>query len=245
MKIVLERIKDNIYNIRRWHKYIIYVSHPKFDDKLVSKIIFDVKDESAFESELRDISAVINKIHSIDPNMPVILMTAFPEIETAIEAIKGGAYDFILKPFVLKQILSSIEKAARLRNLIKIENNYKEMLEQKVKDKTNELSNALQKLKSYNEEIVHRLTAIAEYRDTDTGKHTKRIGLLSQKLAKAMNLPLSTVHYNLQLLLKAGLVSADNYHYSEKGKEVLHYKLSNKYVIIAPKKTDKLKGFVI
>jgi putative two-component system response regulator len=131
---------------------------------------------------------LLNQIHLIDPNIPVILMTAFPEIETTIEAIKGGVYDFILKPFVLKQIINSIEKAARLRNLIKIENNYKQMLEKKVKNKTHELSKALKKLKNYNEEIIHRLTAIAEYRDADTGRHTKRIGLLSQELAKTLKL---------------------------------------------------------
>jgi len=55
------------------------------------------------------------------------------------------------------------------------------------------------------------------------------------EIAKKMKLPLSTVHYNLQALLKARLVQADEFHYSEKGKEVNHYSLANKYVIIAPK----------
>jgi len=55
------------------------------------------------------------------------------------------------------------------------------------------------------------------------------------KLAKELNLPLSTVHYNMQALMKARLVQAEEFHYSEKGKEVLHYSLASKYVIIAPK----------
>ena len=58
-------------------------------------------------------------------------------------------------------------------------------------------------------------------------------------LAKALQLPLSTVHYNLQHLVSAGLVKADEFHYSEKGKEVNHYSLANKFVIIAPKKADE------
>jgi len=68
------------------------------------------------------------------------------------------------------------------------------------------------------------LDYLAEKKDateSDIGKHLK--------------LPLSTVHYNMQALLKARLVQADEFHYSEKGKEVNHYSLSNKYVIIAPK----------
>ncbi len=54
---------------------------------------------------------------------------------------------------------------------------------------------------------------------------------LSEKLA----IPLSTITYNIQQLVDTGLVSADEFHYSQKGKEVLHYKLANKYIIITPK----------
>lgn len=54
--------------------------------------------------------------------------------------------------------------------------------------------------------------------------------LISQEL----KLPLSTVHYNLQQLLAGNLVEVDEFHYSKKGKEVNHYKLANKYIIIAP-----------
>lgn len=68
------------------------------------------------------------------------------------------------------------------------------------------------------------------------------------ELAAKLQLPLSTVHYNLKQLVDAGLVSADEFHYSKKGKEVIHYKLANKYIIIAPKSTfgikEKLKSIL-
>ena len=54
------------------------------------------------------------------------------------------------------------------------------------------------------------------------------------ELAKKLDIPISTVHYNLRQLVKAGLVDSKEYHYSEKGKEVNHYSLSKKYIIIAP-----------
>lgn len=67
-------------------------------------------------------------------------------------------------------------------------------------------------------------------------------------MAKVLGLPLSTVHYNMQALVKAGLVEADEFHYSPKGREVNHYKLANKYIIIAPKSTygikEKLKSIL-
>jgi DNA-binding transcriptional ArsR family regulator len=69
------------------------------------------------------------------------------------------------------------------------------------------------------------------------------------ELAKELSLPISTVHYNLKALLETKLVEATEFHYSEKGKEVLHYSLANKYVIIAPKAVtesfkDKLKNLL-
>ncbi|MBN1156201.1 winged helix-turn-helix transcriptional regulator [Candidatus Woesearchaeota archaeon] len=60
-------------------------------------------------------------------------------------------------------------------------------------------------------------------------------------IAASLNLPLSTVHYNLQHLNKAKLVQVDEYHYSKKGKEINHYKLSNKLIIIAPTGIDRVK----
>jgi len=61
------------------------------------------------------------------------------------------------------------------------------------------------------------------------------------ELAEKLELPISTVHYNLKHLLDAGLVTAEEFHYSAKGKEVNHYKLANKYIIIAPKSTFGIK----
>ncbi|HLD71947.1 MAG TPA: helix-turn-helix domain-containing protein [Candidatus Nanoarchaeia archaeon] len=60
-------------------------------------------------------------------------------------------------------------------------------------------------------------------------------------LAKELNLPISTVHYHLQKLLEAGLVIVEEFHYSQKGREINHYRLANKYIIIAPTKISGLK----
>ncbi|MCB9358988.1 helix-turn-helix transcriptional regulator [Candidatus Woesearchaeota archaeon] len=55
------------------------------------------------------------------------------------------------------------------------------------------------------------------------------------ELSMALKQPISTVHYNLQQLIRSGLVVAEEYHYSKRMKEVMHYKLANQYIIIAPK----------
>jgi len=50
-------------------------------------------------------------MHQIDPKLPVIIMTAFGTTETAIETIKLGAFDYVLKPFDIPDILALIDKA--------------------------------------------------------------------------------------------------------------------------------------
>ena len=68
------------------------------------------------------------------------------------------------------------------------------------------------------------------------------------ELASNLGIQISTVHYNLQQLMETGLIDAEEYHYSAKGKEVSHYRLANKYIIIAPKNTygikEKLKSIL-
>ena len=74
---------------------------------------------------------------------------------------------------------------------------------------------------------------LAQIISNDTSR--KILDFLAEKeateseIASKLDIPISTVHYNLQALVKGSLVEADEYHYSKKGKEVLHYKLANKY----------------
>ena len=47
------------------------------------------------------------RIHEIEPKLPVIIMTAYGTTETAIEATKLGAFDYILKPFDIPEMLGN------------------------------------------------------------------------------------------------------------------------------------------
>ena len=62
-----------------------------------------------------------------------------------------------------------------------------------------------------------------------------------QNMSQELGIPISTIHYHLQKLVEASLVVVDEFHYSQKGREVNHYKLANKYIIITPKKVSGIK----
>lgn len=57
------------------------------------------------------------EIHKIKPNLPIILMTAFGSSETAVDAMKHGAYDYILKPFNLDEVKIIVNRAIRMQQL--------------------------------------------------------------------------------------------------------------------------------
>lgn len=131
---------------------------------------------------------LLEMIHNVDRETPVILMTAYAELDVAVTAIKKGAFDFIIKPYKPEYLLHAVEKAVNYYRLIQMEKNYKHRLEEDVAKRTKELGDALTMVKSMSKEIAHRLTAVAEYRDTDTGAHINRIGLYSGKLAEVLGM---------------------------------------------------------
>jgi putative two-component system response regulator len=131
---------------------------------------------------------LLETIRRTDTETPVILMTAFPEFDVAVSAVKKGAYDFIIKPYNAQYLIHSVEKAVDFRRLKEIEKNYRQELEQTVVQRTAELADALTKLKDMSVETIARLTAAAELRDEDTGRHISRIGLYAGMLAREMGL---------------------------------------------------------
>ncbi len=132
---------------------------------------------------------LLAKIHEINPEMPVILMTAYAELEIALDAIREGAFDMVIKPYNSDYLIFTIDKAVRYETVIKMERNYKQVLEETVEKRTAELASALSSLKESSTEMIKRLAVVAEYRDTDTGTHIWRIGEFAKRLSEAMNMP--------------------------------------------------------
>ncbi len=61
---------------------------------------------------------VLRAAVSSDPNIAVVLLTAYGTLDTALEAMREGAYDYIVKPFVMQQLLLVVRNAFRMANLV-------------------------------------------------------------------------------------------------------------------------------
>lgn len=156
--------------------------------------------EKKFDAVLTDIKMpkitgidLLETLHGLNSDIPILLMTAYPEIGVAVDAVKKGAFDFILKPFEPQYIIHAVKKAVEHSRLIQMEKDYKKHLEEEVSKRTLELSKALVIVNSMNEEIVYRLMVVAEFRDEDTGAHIKRIGRYSGRIAEELGMSKSFV----------------------------------------------------
>ncbi|HUI44974.1 MAG TPA: response regulator [Nitrospirota bacterium] len=193
--------------------------------KMVEQVPFDVVLTDIKMPQVTGIE-LLQKIHSYNQQIPVILMTAFAELDVAVDAIKRGAFDFITKPYNPDYLLHSVEKAVKYTRFVQMEKNYKSMLENTVRLRTQELADALMMVKNMSTEIIQRLTAVAEYRDTDTGAHIARIGLYSSRIAEYLSMPLDYIEtltfaspmHDLgkigipdSILLKPGALSRDEF----------------------------------
>jgi putative two-component system response regulator len=158
---------------------------------VVARIYDDKFDAVLTDIMMPDLSGIelLQEIQKLTIEVPVILMTAYADLDTAIDAIKCGAFDFITKPFNPDLLLHTIERAIKHHDLLDLEKDYKDRLVHEVDTKTRELRDALISINSLNREIILRLTAVAEYRDTDTGTHISRIGVYSRAIAERLHMP--------------------------------------------------------
>jgi two-component system response regulator HydG len=60
---------------------------------------------------------VLEAVRRVDPGVPVVIMTAFGDVESAVEAMQRGAFHYVTKPFALETLRRLVERAARERSL--------------------------------------------------------------------------------------------------------------------------------
>jgi EAL domain-containing protein (putative c-di-GMP-specific phosphodiesterase class I)/CheY-like chemotaxis protein len=62
---------------------------------------------------------VMRAAHRLDPDLPVLLMTGMPTVETAVQALERGAYRYLLKPVDPEVLLQAVEQAVDVRNSVR------------------------------------------------------------------------------------------------------------------------------
>jgi putative nucleotidyltransferase with HDIG domain len=128
-------------------------------------------------------------VRQYDPDVPVIMVTAIHDISTALEAIRRGAYDYILKPFEKDQLFLGVGRALQHRRLVIDNRNYQIDLEKKVRDRTERLETALDQLERSYDDTLEALGSALDLKDAETEGHCQRVTAFCISIAKTMPVP--------------------------------------------------------
>ena len=155
----------------------------------------DILKTAKFDCILSDIKMpqktgldLLRTVRNMYGDKAFILFTGNAEINTAVTSMQEGAYDFLLKPIQLKQLLVSITNALEKKRL-KVElENYQKNLEKLVEQRTAQINQAMKALETSHLDTINRLCQAAEYRDDETGYHVLRISKYCDILARGLGL---------------------------------------------------------
>ncbi len=157
-------------------------------------------DVNRFDAILSDVMmpgedgiSFLGKVHQSQPDVPIIIMTGYAQLQMAVNAIKNGAFDFIHKPFDFTYLRKVIEKAVNYSMLLRMEKNYRVELEQTVAERTKELKNAVSQLDSARQALLKAAHEKSEFMATVTHE---------------MRTPMNGVIGGLELLADADLVGS-------------------------------------
>jgi putative nucleotidyltransferase with HDIG domain len=126
------------------------------------------------------------ELREADPDVPVIMVTAMHDISIALDAIRTGAYDYILKPFEKDQLYLSVRRALEHRSLTLENRAYQSDLEHLVAERTQQLSIALQDLEQSYDYTLEALGGALDAKDAETEGHCQRVTAFTITIAKAM-----------------------------------------------------------
>ena len=128
-------------------------------------------------------------VKSISPNTVVVMISGMQTVESAIGALRLGAFEYLMKPFDLRQVEAVVKRALEHYELIVAKQRYDDHLEELVEQRTAELDHALNSLEDAYRSTLRALTSALETRDSETHGHSERVVTYSLRLGKEYGLP--------------------------------------------------------
>ena len=127
---------------------------------------------------------MIPKVKALSPNTVVVMISGMQTVESAIGALRLGAFDYVMKPFDLRQVEAVVKRALEHQELIVAKERYEGHLEELVEQRTGELDDALNSLENAYRSTLKALTAALETRDQETHGHSERVVTYSLRLGR-------------------------------------------------------------
>ena len=151
-------------------KALQYVAAEKFDIVFLDQLLGPVKGTD-----------LMLEMALCDPDLYFVIITANASADLAVEALQRGASDFITKPFFEEDVVRSIACVARKRDLDRTRKSLLAGLEQRVREKTDELIQV-------NFSVLTTLARAVEKKDLGTYGHSMRVSRYAERIAERFNM---------------------------------------------------------
>jgi response regulator RpfG family c-di-GMP phosphodiesterase len=122
------------------------------------------------------------------PDTAVIMLTGYGDTEAAVDCLRRGAVDYLLKPPKLTDLIRSIERALAKRRIELARKRYQKRLERKVRDRTTELRSALRDIANTYQNTLLALVAALDAREHETSDHSQRVVKYTTAIADRMGI---------------------------------------------------------
>ncbi len=132
--------------------------------------------------------ALLERIHAEQPQLPVVMVSAIHDISVAIDSMRRGAYDYLLKPFEREHLVATVQRALDHRQALQESQNYQQNLEQVVRARTEMLRQAMEDLEHSYDVTLEALGDALDLKDSETEGHSKRVTAYTIALARAMGI---------------------------------------------------------
>jgi cyclic di-GMP phosphodiesterase len=131
---------------------------------------------------------MVPHVKEIAPDTLIIMISGAQTIESAIESLRVGAFDYLMKPFELQFVEAVVRRALEHRALLVAKRHYETYLEELVRQRTEELNRAFNALEENYRTTLKALAAALETRDAETHGHSERVVNFSLKLGQELGL---------------------------------------------------------
>ena len=131
---------------------------------------------------------MIPHVKELSPETVVVMISGMQTVESAIGALRLGAFDYLMKPFDLRQVEAVVKRALEHHDLVTAKQRYENHLEELVEQRTAELDRALNSLEGAYRSTLKALTAALETRDSETHGHSERVVTYSLRLGREYGL---------------------------------------------------------
>jgi putative nucleotidyltransferase with HDIG domain len=152
-------------------------------------------DRDAFDLILTDVMmqdgdglTLLDWVHSKQPDLPVVIVSAASDIGMAIDSMHRGACDYLLKPFDHRKLFETIRRALEQRLEILEARAYQHNLKQELRIRTDMLRWAVDDLQRTHDLMLLTLSDALDLRDSETEGHSKRVTAYSIALARALKI---------------------------------------------------------